>query len=56
VEVLQDPDKQIPAADILASADMVQSLTDVVAEYWANPSMAPGDFVAKWNTTVEQAQ
>ncbi|WP_026304480.1 ABC transporter substrate-binding protein [Kaistia granuli] len=56
VEVLQDPDKQIPAADILASADVVQSLTDVVAEYWANPSMTADAFIEKWNTAVDQAK
>lgn len=56
VEVLKDPAKQIPATDILASQDVVQSLQDVVGEYWATPTMTPDQFVTKWNDTVAQAK
>lgn len=56
IEVLKDPSKQIATPDILVSADMNQSLGDVIAEFWSTPSETPDDLIKKWNDTVTQAK
>ncbi|MGY5808953.1 ABC transporter substrate-binding protein [Rhizobium sp. LEGMi198b] len=56
VAVLQDVSKQIPSMEILTPTDIVQSLQDVVGQFWSDPSMTLDQFVVAWAKTVEQAK
>ena len=56
VEAMQDPEGSVADSSVLATADQTQSLSDLVSEYWANPSMKSSDFVERWLQTAEFAR
>ena len=56
LNALKDPSRQILAADVLTSQDVLQSLSDLVAQYWTTPSMTPDQFADGWVKVVEQAK
>lgn len=56
LEVLKDPSKQLAGPDWLAGADMLNSLADVVVQYWATPSQTPEQFAAKYAAVLSQFQ
>lgn len=56
LNVLKDPSRQILAADVLTSQDVLQSLSDLVAQYWTTPAMTSDQFADAWVKVVEQAK
>ncbi|MDX3972567.1 ABC transporter substrate-binding protein [Shinella sp.] len=56
LEALKDPGKQLPGPDWLAGADMLNSLADVVVEYWATPSETPEQFAEKYAAVLAEFQ
>ena len=56
LEVIKDPSKQLAGPDWLAGADMLNSLADVVVEYWATPSETPDQFAAKYAAVLSEFQ
>jgi len=56
LEVLKDPNKQLAGPDWLAGADMLNSLADVVVEYWATPSETPDQFATKYAAVLAEFQ
>jgi glucose/mannose transport system substrate-binding protein len=56
LNVLKDPSRQILAADVLTSQDVLQSLSDLVAQYWTTPTMTSDQFADAWVKVVEQAK
>ncbi|MDK1373654.1 MULTISPECIES: ABC transporter substrate-binding protein [unclassified Sinorhizobium] len=56
LEVLEDPGKQLAGPDWLAGADMLNSLADVVVEYWATPSETPDEFADKYAAVLSEFQ
>jgi glucose/mannose transport system substrate-binding protein len=56
LNALKDPSRQILAADVLTSQDVLQSLSDLVAQFWTTPTMTPEQFADGWVKVVEQAK
>lgn len=56
LEVLKDPAKQLAGPDWLAGADMLNSLADVVVQYWATPSQTPEQFAQKYAAVLSEFQ
>jgi|AraplaMF_Cvi_mLB_1032043.scaffolds.fasta_scaffold00712_9 glucose/mannose transport system substrate-binding protein len=52
IKVLQDPKKQLPGPDWLATPDMLNSLEDVNVEFWASKTMTPEQFADKYAAVV----
>jgi glucose/mannose transport system substrate-binding protein len=56
LEVLKDPNKQLAGPDWLAGADMLNSLADVIVQYWATPSQTPEQFAESYGAVLSQFQ
>ncbi|PZM10902.1 ABC transporter substrate-binding protein [Rhizobium tubonense] len=56
LNALKDPSRQILAADVLTSQDVLQSLSDLVAQFWTTPTMTADQFADGWVKVVEQAK
>lgn len=56
IAVIKDPARQLVAPYVLGAPDVVQTLQDVVAEFWSDPAMTPDQFVARWVDTVNKAK
>ncbi len=55
MELMQDPAKQIPSIDYVATPDMVGALTDVVTEFWNDPDMSIDEFMENTISAMEAA-
>jgi glucose/mannose transport system substrate-binding protein len=53
---LKDPSRQILAPDVLTPQDVVQSVGDLIAQYWTTPTMTADQFADQWNQIVAQAK
>lgn len=53
--LLQDPTKQVPSVNFLASPDMVGALTDAVTQFWNAPEMGVDEFVELYANAIESA-
>jgi glucose/mannose transport system substrate-binding protein len=56
LDVLKHPSKQLAGPDWLAGADMLNSLADVVVEFWATPSETPEQFARKYSAVLAEFQ
>jgi glucose/mannose transport system substrate-binding protein len=56
IEAVKDPNRSVLSYDVLAPQDMVQSNTDLIAQYWTNPGMTTDQFVEQWVEGMEQAK
>lgn len=56
IEAVKDPNRSVLSYDVLAPQDIVQSNTDLIAQYWTNPSMTTDQFVQQWVQLMEQAK
>lgn len=54
--VLKVPENQISTPDILAPQDLVQSVFDIVAQYWTTPSMSADQFADRWVALMKQVK
>ena len=55
MELMQDPAKQIPSINYVATPDMVGALTDAVTEFWNDPDMSIDTFIENTISTMEAA-
>ena len=53
--LMQDPAKQIPSINYVATPDMVGALTDVVTEFWNDPGMSIETFMENTISAMETA-
>ncbi|WP_245315008.1 ABC transporter substrate-binding protein [Labrys sp. WJW] len=56
MKLLADPTHQTPVIDMLASADLVGALEDVITNFWNNKSQTPEEFTAKFADALKSAQ
>ena len=56
LDVLKDPEKQLPNPLWLASSDMVNTLGDTVTEYFSNPDETPEAFADKFANVLSEFQ
>jgi glucose/mannose transport system substrate-binding protein len=56
IDAVKDPNRSVLSYDVLAPQDIVQSNTDLIAQYWTNPSMTTDQFVQQWVQLMEQAK
>lgn len=56
VAVLKQPGAENATPDFLAPQDMVQSVFDVVAQYWTTPAMTADQFAEEWVALMKQTK
>lgn len=56
MKLLADPSHQTPVIDMLASADLVGALEDVITNYWNNKNVTAEEFTAKFTDALKSAE
>jgi glucose/mannose transport system substrate-binding protein len=53
MKIIADPQRQVPAVELLAPASFNGALEDVISEYWNSPSMSADTFIAKFARAMQ---
>ena len=53
--MVSDAVRQVPAAEMLASASLNGAIEDTISEFWNKSAITPDQFVAKLTTVLKDA-